>query len=251
MNFSGLCGYLFTKKSRKEEKEMNDIFNSQEQKITKLKEKCESLEFENLKNEEHISSLENQKVELEKQFIYEKSVLNQDIQRVKSENEQLSNKVMVFGNIPELPKDLSSVVDLIEKVQFDKLIFLPESKKSSKESKFQEVCPSWSLLWKMSTVLWNLVFTEKLDRTTIEKEFKNKSGFELTFGDGKMTNKDSKCQGMRKRIYEGNEVNITPHCKVDKSKGQLRIHFHLDYTNKLIIIGHCGNHLENYSSLNN
>jgi len=251
--FLGIGGYLFPKrksKSIKDEFEINELFNSQEDKINSLKQRCESLESENLVNQEHLLTLEIEKVDIVKQFDYEKSMMNQDFQMMKYENEQLTKKLMVFGNIPELPKDLSSVVNLIGKVQSDKLIFLPESMKSSKESKFQDVCPSWSLLWKMSTVLWNLLFEEELDRTTIEKEFKNQTGFGLTFGDGKMTNRDSKFQLLRKRNYNGNEIDITPHCKLDKSKGQLRIHFYLDYTKKVIVVGHCGDHLENYMSLN-
>jgi hypothetical protein len=61
-----------------------------------------------------------------------------------------------------------------------------------------------------------------------------------------MTNRDRKFQEIRKRLYKGTEVDITPHCKVDRSKGKLRIHFYLDFTNKKIVIGHCGDHIDDY-----
>lgn len=245
----GIFRNLFRSRTPFKSHELVEIVNSQDLEIKKLKDTCYSLEFEKLQNEEHLSTLEKEKEENERLNNYEKSILNQNLQQVKKENDRLSKKLTVLGDIPELPSNLSSVVELMEQVQSDRLVFLPESKKSSKESKFQDVCPSWSLLWKMSTILWSLVFEKELDKTSIEKEFKNQTSFELTFSEGKQTNRDSKFRELRKRTYLGKEVDITPHCKVDKSKGMLRIHFYLDYERKLIVVGHCGNHLENYMSL--
>jgi len=240
---------VIVSKKQKEKNEWNELSDYQDNKIKELEERCQLLEQKNKEDEDQIIGLEIEKEEIEKQFNYEKSGMNQKLQCLKSDNDQLSKKVHVFGNLPELPKDLMSVVNLIEKVQSDKLIFLPESKKSSKESKFQEVCPSWSLLWNMSTLLWNLVFDEKSNCSNIEKEFKDKTNFDLTLCDGKMTNKDRKYTQLRKRKYNGIEIDITPHCKIDKSKGLLRIHFYFDYTKKVIVVGHCGDHLENYMTL--
>jgi len=54
---------------------------------------------------------------------------------------------------------------------------------------------------------------------------------------------------LRKIYYRDEEVDITPHVKDgNKAPNIIRIHFYPDMDNQLIVIGHCGEHLDNFTT---
>jgi hypothetical protein len=59
-----------------------------------------------------------------------------------------------------------------------------------------------------------------------------------------MARDDRKLMALRKRHYEGQELDFSPHAKLQKGGKDLRVHFYADHTRKLIVIGHCGDHLK-------
>jgi hypothetical protein len=80
-------------------------------------------------------------------------------------------------------------------------------------------------------------------------EFESQSGFGIAFHESKQTNKDARLVRMRQRTYRGKTYDITPHIKGGgKRHGHLRIHFAFDDERQLIVVGHCGGHLETYGT---
>ena len=78
----------------------------------------------------------------------------------------------------------------------------------------------------------------------IERDFRDATGLELALSEGKLTKQMKQAKRERKRTYRGAEIDITPHVKVDgRPSGRLRIHYHADHENRVIVVGHCGDHL--------
>lgn len=243
---------------------------------SRLAELRDKYDRNNLENEEYIQELiqENTKLEEEKtqlkvkldesDFDYqylnlEKGEMEHDL---KNQIDQLSNIVACFEkeksdllkksdllvSLKELPKDLIEVIEIIEIFHPEKVHFLNESKQSAKSSDFGDIHSAWSLLWSMATCLWKLYFDDDSDTSNIEDVFKQESGFQLSLREGKLTNKDNKLMAQRKRLYNDEEIDITAHTKIDKGNKSLRVHYYVDKPNQKLVIGHCGNHLDNYST---
>lgn len=84
------------------------------------------------------------------------------------------------------------------------------------------------------------------------KKFTNKTGRECSRGEGSVTWKDANLMKQYVDKYNGQEIDIEPHVKnsVKESAPRfVRLHFAHDPTiTNRILIGHCGKHLDNYST---
>ena len=59
------------------------------------------------------------------------------------------------------------------------------------------------------------------------------------------TKSDKKLRRLRRVKYRGTEVDISAHVKCNgRGRSYMRIHFYVDRERKLIVIGHCGDHLK-------
>jgi hypothetical protein len=75
------------------------------------------------------------------------------------------------------------------------------------------------------------------------------STFELALTEGKQTKKDARLMALRKITHAGEEFDITPHIKYGNRKPKmLRLHYAIMREAKRLVIGHFGDHLENYST---
>jgi len=67
----------------------------------------------------------------------------------------------------------------------------------------------------------------------------------------KHTKIDKKFMKLRSDTYSGKTIDFSPHIKIgNKEPKLLRVHFFIDREQKMIVIGHCGGHLENFSLKN-
>ena len=73
-------------------------------------------------------------------------------------------------------------------------------------------------------------------------KFKQATGYELAFSEGRMTNRDPKLSAMRRKKYMGQEIDCTMHVKL---KDNVRIYFAI--VQQLLVICHIG-HLPTYTS---
>ena len=70
---------------------------------------------------------------------------------------------------------------------------------------------------------------------------------DVTLSESSMTRGDKKLMELRKRIYDGGERDFSPHAKLNKGGQDLRVHFFVDKTWQLVVIGHCVSERFSYS----
>lgn len=105
----------------------------------------------------------------------------------------------------------------------------------------------WTALFHISTTLWDLLFRDNSNE--FEQLFRSKSSFELAMTEGKMTKADDDLMKKRKDQYNGKTIDITPHVKYgNRPPRMFRIYFNINNDERKIIIGHLGDHIENYTS---
>src|SRR5262249_4597181 len=107
---------------------------------------------------------------------------------------------------------------------------------------------AWKMVFGLATRLHELVFVQNSNR--LEDAFgESFSTFELAMSEGKQTKKDAKLMALRKRVHDGQEFDISPHIKYGNRKPKLlRLYFAICRSSERLIIGHFGDHLENYST---
>ena len=180
---------------------------------------------------------------------YEKNEIDKKFEEVSSELSERHLKIEAISNLEKLPKNLSEAVELIEVIFPEKLSFSEEAKKSAKTASSIPIDFAWSCLFQMATTLHDLFFVESEKGIDIEKEFADRTGLDLAMTEGKQTKRDPNLLKLRTIVYEGKEISIMPHVKSGTKKPKLlRVYFCPDQEKKKIIVGHCGDHLDNYST---
>jgi hypothetical protein len=149
--------------------------------------------------------------------------------------------------LSKLPTSLTEVISKIQGLYQGRLLFLPEAVASAKDATFDDLNTAWAALWAMGDLLWELYFNQNTNTASIQQSFINNTGFTLSLGESKMTRDNNNLIQQRIRHYQGENIEFLAHIKVDKGNKYLRIHYHIDKQNKLIVIGHCGNHLDIFS----
>ena len=207
-------------------------------------------ENENLKSE--IDNLEEKITEKEDELAlkdYEKSELSREVEDARNSLKRKNSKIEAISNLAELPKNLIDVIELIETIHPENIVFTEQAKKSAKSASWVSPDVAWSCLWSTATVLHELYFGDFEKSINIEKEFKDRTGVDFAKTEGKQTKDDQKFLRLRRIDYKGEELNIETHVKYGVKKPKLlRIYFCPHKKSKKIIIGHCGDHLDNYSS---
>ena len=142
-------------------------------------------------------------------------------------------------NYPESPED---VVNYFEATFGDKIQFTDDARRSLKSCKI-DLSDLWSALFSLSTVMWDLYFTQGGE---IYKDFKTKTGIKATRGEGTMTRADAKLMRQFVTDYNGESINIEAH--ITYPEKEQSIHFGFSDNDRKIIIGSCGEHKEIYST---
>jgi outer membrane murein-binding lipoprotein Lpp len=158
-------------------------------------------------------------------------------------------RIRVMASLKRLPSTVTEVAEIMQQMFPDELVFTPGAMKSTEDRSRDLVADAWECLFAMATVLHPLLFGAEDRNTDLEKAFKGKTGFDLAMSEGSSTKERKKLMKLRKVLFEGREIDITPHIKIgNKEPRLLRIHFYADHDKRRIVIGHCGKHLENYST---
>lgn len=94
-------------------------------------------------------------------------------------------------------------------------------------------------------MLWEIYFGPNPSKN-VAADYQSLTGFELSLGEGSMTNKDGSLMKKRERKYRGKTIKVIPHIKGrDTSpRDAFRLHYYVDNGRRVIVIGHCGGHLE-------
>lgn len=165
--------------------------------------------------------------------------------RAKRSEGELQNAIaakQILESLQEFPRDLASALRLVERSFPSRVVVLEEAHYTAQSWPF-DADKGWRVLRAMAMHLPELHF--QMSGVDIEKEFERLSGFGLAMKEKKLTKEDQRATQQRIRKYRGREVDITPHVKVGSSKPNLlRVHYYADHDDKVIVIGHCGDHLD-------
>lgn len=212
----------------------------------------EILEGSIKEKEAETERLQNEFDELEKAnatLKYSDNSQRLTVQKLTVQNNDLKRRFGVFDKIRDLPQSVAEVVDIMEHFYAGRLEFTEDAKKSAATWTNLDAKIAWSCIYDMGTILYDLYFNRDADNVDIESEFNSRSTFELTLREGKMTRRDKKLMAMRRRMWMGKEIDIEPHVKFGKKAPKLlRVHFCRDSERKILVVAHCGDHIENYSS---
>jgi hypothetical protein len=166
-------------------------------------------------------------------------------QEAESVRSGLAAQASLLKNLDHLPSSMAELVNLVGKVYPDKLIFTEKAVESTKSSTLKSLNAAWKCLRAMATTFHDLHFQRKLPLRDLAKEFRNSTGFELAVGESERTRKDKRLGALRRDVYRGQEIDISTHVKHGTSPGNmLRVHYHADQREKVLVVGHCGDHLD-------
>lgn len=151
-------------------------------------------------------------------------------------------------SISEYPNTPQSIARYFETVYPERIAFTERAYRSMDECETKsEVL--WEIFYHIATDLFDLVQSNPAQAYS---EFKNKTGWDVARGEGHQTRVDSKLMRQYIDTYDGQEIDIEAHIKngVRESDPKfVRIYFAYDPSiSEKIIIGHCGKHIENYST---
>ncbi len=142
-------------------------------------------------------------------------------------------------DLEELPSDLLGVMKLIASFYGARVVFAPEAGRSAVAATFQDAHVAWRVLRAMATTLLDLYVGGEKD---IEREFRNRTGFEVALTESSETWKDRRLRRRRVLDIGGKQLDISAHVKFGvRPPRLLRVHYAFD--SGAIIVGHCGDHL--------
>ena len=141
-----------------------------------------------------------------------------------------------------VPENLTQLLDLAKVLYPDRIVILPDAYRSAK--KFDGILTEeWEILVAVATTLWDLCFKETVN-DRLGSEFKKRTGYELARGESGTTCAMPNLMKLRKRMYKGKEIDISPHIKGRNIKAAFRLHFYIDRDEEKIVIGHAGEHMD-------
>lgn len=141
-----------------------------------------------------------------------------------------------------VPENLTQLLDLAKVLYPDRIVILPDAYRSAK--KFDGIlAEEWEILVAAATTLWDLCFKETVN-DRLGSEFKKRTGYELARGESGTTCAMPNLMRLRKRMYKGKEIDISPHIKGRNIKAAFRLHFYIDRDEEKIVIGHAGEHMD-------
>jgi hypothetical protein len=171
--------------------------------------------------------------------------VRQEADSIRSINRQLKDQNEAIQSFENLPSSVLEVIELIGRLHPDKIFFTERALTSAEDASLEDVEVAWRCIWSMATILHGLHFDEDKP-ANLEKEFREKTGFDLSLTETGTTKNDKKLMGLRKCTYNGEVVDITPHVRYGgrEAKKSLRVHYYPHHGEKRLIVCHCGDHLD-------
>lgn len=231
----------------REAREMNERLEEQEQLIELYEEENERVMRQNRALEERMRELESDKSQLET-LRYRLVEAQGRADEKAAEAARLKDEAASLEKIDHFPTSLVEELELAGRLWPDRIVVLPEAVRSAAAYRYCDLDEEWRILRAVATVLWGIYFGDG-DSSDIDEEFKRRSGFTHTFRESGATNASPALVKLRRRLYKGSEIDITPHIKGSGRRDSsnlhpFRLHYYADAEGKKIVIGHCGEHLD-------
>lgn len=221
------------------------------------KEKKHSEEVEIIENDALNLAEEAERKQLEAEdraayFEEENKQLREEVFKLRSENEAYIPMVKENADLRKACNNRLSIKDYPQNAQdivyyfitafADKIAFSDDALYSLRDCSITPV-DLWSVFFALATVMNDLYIGGTGD---IYKEFRNKTGIDISRGEGTMTRKDSKLMRQYETEYHGETIDIEAHITYPKI-GQ-SIHFGFSDKDQKLIVGWCGKHKDNYTT---
>jgi hypothetical protein len=147
--------------------------------------------------------------------------------------------------LPKIPETLLDTAKLAAR-SLHRLVITDAAIESADEYANCQSChEAWEMLLHLNDAMFHLRFEDDSPKD-LEKEFKEKTGYDLAMNEGKVTQKDKKLMRLRTLVHKGKQYDITPHLKHQNNEPKsVRIYFAFDEEDKKIIVGHIGRHIPN------
>jgi len=148
-------------------------------------------------------------------------------------------KLKRFSDLKNLPSSIIECCEFFAAAFPDRIAFTPRALDSASRSNFPKVDAVWNAVWHMVSTLYPLAF-DSSQRVDMENEFRARSGIEFSFNEGGQTKNNRKLMRSRTEAYEGEEIDITPHLKLQTGNNYFRFYFNIHRDKRLLIVGECG-----------
>lgn len=179
--------------------------------------------------------------EEEKANVYRLETQTSQMRSAMMDNESLRRSVESRMRFKERPGDALGVVTYFSEVFSDKIVFSDDALKSLKGCQI-DADELWRVFYALSTVMLPLYRSN--GSGDIYSTFKTQTGIECKRGEGAMTRKDRTLMKQYETSLGEETVDIEAHITYAR-QGQ-SIHFGYSKTRDRLVVGHCGEHLDNY-----
>jgi hypothetical protein len=181
----------------------------------------------------------------------------EEAERIRNRIKDLESQVEGMKHLTNLPASLPEILTTVAKLFPNRIEVSDNAIATAKEyadehdgywGKPEQLAIAWEMVFGLATKLHELVFQD--NSNNLEADFGlSFSTFELALSEGKQTKKDARLMSLRKIAHAGQEIDITAHIKYGNRKPKmLRLHFAINRDTSRLIVGHFGEHLENYST---
>ncbi len=227
---------------KKQYDEEKTIFQQQhEQQVDKYFTLAVEEEEKRLKVEDELEAVKESLGQL-KESCYRLSNEIEGYRTLSAKNAELQRVCRNRLNTIQYPNTILDVVNYFDAVFCDRLAFSEDGMKSLKGCRLP-LTDLWRILFSLATEMHELYLRGSGD---IYSQFRQKTGIDVTRGEGTMTRKDAKLMRQFLTLYNGEEINIEPHITFPKLSQS--IHFGFSHKDQKIIVGSCGEHKEIYST---
>lgn len=200
--------------------------------------------------EEEVSQLKDERNQLQAKadnLQYTVDALSRSKTREQMGFEAMELQAKTIQSLREFPKTPGDAARLAKRAFSDRLVMTDEAIDSAERYGSGSADETFDILRGLAMELWPLYFDEhSMNAGDVRTAFQNSTGYELTFNESSMTNKDTRLRQLRQLEYNGKTIDISPHVKGTSGKRTepLRVHFYVDRESKRIVVGHCGAHME-------
>jgi hypothetical protein len=181
----------------------------------------------------------------------------EETDRMRHRIKDLESQVEGMKHLTTLPSSLPEILTTVVKLFPNRIEIADNAIKTAKDyadeqdgfwGKTEQLAIAWEMVFGLATKLHDLIFLDKSN--DLEGDFgKSFSSFELALSEGKQTKKDARLMAFRKIDHCGEVIDITKHIKYGNKKPKmLRLYFAIKRETQKLIVGHFGDHIENYST---
>jgi hypothetical protein len=199
---------------------------------------------------------ESENIELQKDLANLKYRV-EEAERVRHQIRDLKSQLKGIEALATMPQSLSDVLWTVatlfpNRIEISDNAYATAESYAEKEAGFwgrpEGLAIAWEMVFGFATRLYELIF--ELESNRLEEEFGlSFSTFELALTEGKQTQKDAKLMALRKLQHDGQEFDMTPHVKFgNRPPKMLRLYYAVNREGKKLIVGHFGDHLDNYTT---